>query len=222
MFITFEGIEGSGKSTQIKMLARALKKRGQHVVLTREPGGTKIGGHIRKILLDARNHKIDPLSELLLYYADRAQHVREFIKPKLDKGCIVICDRFDDATLAYQGFGRGLKRPWLDGLRKIVLGRLRPDLTILMDLDVHVGLKRARGRALKLAKNKREDRLEREAMRFHQKVRRGYLTLARLGKKRFCVVDAARGTQEIHNDIVDIVMRVLRSRHRTSNIKHRT
>lgn len=205
MFITFEGVEGSGKSTQIKWLARELKKRGCRVVVTREPGGTFIGADIRKILLDARNHKLDPLCELLLYYADRAQHVNEFVIPKLKAGFVVICDRFDDATQAYQGCARGLDARWLTGLRKIVLGRLKPDLTILMDLDVQVGLKRARGRASKLVAHKREDRLEREAYAFHQKVRRGYLTLARREKKRFRIVDAAREAKEIHREILGIV-----------------
>ncbi len=209
MFITFEGVEGSGKSTQIKRLARELKRRGVKVYLTREPGGTVIGTSIRKILLDARNHKLNPLCELLLYYADRAQHVREDILPRLKKGEVVICDRFDDATVAYQGFARGLNKKWLAGLKKIVLENLKPDLTILMDLDVTTGLKRAKGRAQKLAKHKREDRLEREKLDFHKRVRRGYLTLAKGEPKRFYTVSAGRDAGEIHKEILAVVVKKL-------------
>ena len=145
-FITFEGIEGSGKSTQISLLANYLTARGIRHVLTREPGGTVIGDQIRKILLDPANRLLDPTAELLLYGASRAQHLREIILPALASGMIVLCDRFSDATLAYQGYGRGLDIELIRSLDRIVTAGMRPDLTVLFDIEAIRGITRARGR----------------------------------------------------------------------------
>src|SRR5512145_1232018 len=135
LFITFEGIEGSGKSTQISLLRDHLIRMGRDVVLTREPGGTPIGDQVRKVLLDPANKALDPTAELMLYAASRAQHLREVIRPALASGAVVLCDRFSDATLAYQGYGRGLSVPVIEELDRIVTSGLKPDLTILFDID---------------------------------------------------------------------------------------
>ena len=197
MFITFEGIEGSGKSTQIKLLAERLKSKGHQVVVTREPGGTPIADQIRKILLDAANKNLAPLCELLLYYAARAQHVEEVIAPALKQNKIVLCDRFVDASVAYQGYARGLDLTFIEKLGQVALKGIKIDLTFLFDLPVAVGLTRARGRASTLAKELREERFENEETAFHEKVRQGYLTLARKEPKRFVVVDGALGVEEL-------------------------
>jgi dTMP kinase len=146
VFVTFEGIEGSGKSTQIGLLADHLTTLGRPVTLTREPGGTPIGDQVRKILLDPASKGLDPVAELLLYAASRAQHLREVILPALEKGRVVLCDRFSDATLAYQGHGRGLDIDMIRALDRIVTGGRLPDLTILLDIGAAAGLARARGR----------------------------------------------------------------------------
>jgi dTMP kinase len=208
-FITFEGIEGSGKSTQIVMLANYLKSRGNSVVLTREPGGTPIGDQIRKILLDPANKALDPSAELLLYAASRAQHLSEVILPAFAAGTIVLCDRFSDATLAYQGYGRGLDREMIRGLERIVTAGMRPDLTVLLDIDAAAGLARARGR-----NNSRglegEARFENEEITFHERVRQGYLALARQEPGRIRVVDASPTPDAIQNNIRKIIDGVLR------------
>ncbi len=204
MFITFEGIEGSGKSTQIVMLANHLSAQGRLVTLTREPGGTAIGDQVRKILLDPENTALDPRAELLLYAAGRAQHLAELIAPELSEGKIVLCDRFSDATLAYQGYGRGLDRAMIRSLDRIVTNGLRPDLTVLLDIDAEAGLERARGR------NKRsgleaEARFENEKLAFHQRVREGYLELAREEPGRFRVIDALPEPETIQGRLRKIV-----------------
>lgn len=144
-FITFEGIEGSGKSTQIVLLANYLMAHKKQVTLTREPGGTAIGDQVRKVLLDPANSLLVPSAELLLYAAARAQHLEELIRPELEAGKIVLCDRFSDATLAYQGYGRGLDRGMISDLDRMVTGGIRPDLTVLLDIDAEAGVSRARG-----------------------------------------------------------------------------
>jgi dTMP kinase len=208
MFITFEGIEGSGKSTQIIRLADYLKSHGNKVVLTREPGGTPIGDKIRKILLDPANKELDPAAELLLYAASRAQHLSEVILPALADGLIVLCDRFSDATLAYQGYGRGVDRKMIQELDRIVTEGIRPDLTLLLDIDVVVGLARARGR-----NNSRgldaEARFENEEIAFHERVRRGYLTLANQEPERIRPVDASLAPSMIEMEIRKIIVSVL-------------
>lgn len=208
-FITLEGGEGGGKSTQADLLARALEAQGRAVVTTREPGGTPLGKKIREILLSGRNHGLAPASELLLYAADRAQHVREVIRPALDQGKIVLSDRFQDSTTVYQGIGRGLNPTWLDLLSEMATEGLKPDLTIILDLDPAIGLKRSHARLQ--SENSSEDRFEKEALEFHQKVRRGFLDLAGKEPGRFVVVDATPAPMEIHEKILKVVqMRLLK------------
>lgn len=202
MFITFEGIEGCGKTTQVKKLKNYLDENGIPNINTLEPGGTDIGQSIRRILLDTNNTNLFPLTELVLYTADRAQHVDEIIKPGLDQGKWVICDRYFDATIAYQGFGRGLDMEIINTLNNKATGGLSPDITILMDCPEEVGINRA------LERNKddlQEDqgRFEKEKMEFHHRVRHGYLTLAEENRDRFIVIDATKSVAEVEADIID-------------------
>lgn len=213
-FITFEGIEGSGKTTQIGLLAEHLDSLGYPVVMTREPGGCPIADKIRAILLDADNSSISPLTELMLYAAARAQHVSEVIIPALRQGNIVLCDRFTDATLAYQGSGRGIARESLDTLNQLACQSLRPDLTVLIDCDVSVGLKRARQR-IELATGPREERFELEALDFHQSVRDSYLEIARKEPARFITVDGSASVEDISEAIVAQVLQ-----NRLNNTSH--
>jgi dTMP kinase len=208
-FITFEGIEGSGKSTQIALLANYLTARGVRHVLTREPGGTLIGDQVRKILLDPANRSLDPAAELLLYAASRAQHLREIIMPALADGTNVLCDRFSDATLAYQGYGRGLDIEMIRSLDRIVTAGMRPDLTLLFDIEAVSGIARARGR-----NNSRgleaEARFENEELAFHERVRQGYLTLVAQEPERIRVVDASSSPEVIQAKVRKIVDERLR------------
>lgn len=208
LFITFEGTEGSGKTTQISLLADHLASAGRTVTLTREPGGTPIGDQIRKILLDPSNKALHPRAELLLYAASRAQHLAERILPALEAGRIVLCDRFSDATLAYQGYGRGLDIGTIRALDQIVTGGMSPHLTVLLDLDVSAGLSRARGRNSS-AGLEHEGRFENEDIAFHDRVRRGYLTLARQDPERVRVVDAARAPDVVQRDVRAIMDELL-------------
>jgi dTMP kinase len=205
MFITFEGIEGSGKTTQIKRLQRVLKNREIPCLITREPGATKIGLQIRAILLDQKNKKLDPLAELFLYLADRCQHLREKITPALAEGRWVISDRFWDATVVYQGLARGLNVKLLKQLRPQILGSVWPDKTFLLDLPVNIGLSRAWERINKSEESQKESRFEQEAKAFHQKIRQGYLTLSPKEPKRFAVIDATLSPDQIHQQIVGIL-----------------
>lgn len=207
-FITFEGIEGSGKSTQISRLQQHLTAHGRPVRLTREPGGTPIGDQVRRILLDPANGLLDPTAELLLYAASRAQHLREVILPELEAGNIVLCDRFSDATLAYQGYGRGLSIPTIRELDRIVTAGLRPVLTVLLDLTVEAGLGRARGRNTSQGLHA-EARFENEDLVFHNRVRDGYLRLAQEEPDRIRIVNAARTPDEIQKDVRKLVDEVL-------------
>jgi dTMP kinase len=208
VFITFEGIEGSGKSTQIVLLAKYLSAHAKAVTLTREPGGTEIGDQVRKILLDPANKALHPRAELLLYAAARAQHLEELVRPALAAGNIVLCDRFSDATLAYQGYGRGLDREMIQALDRMVTAAQRPDLTVLLDIDASAGLARARGRNSSRGLEA-EARFENEALAFHERVRQGYLALARQEPGRFRVVNASPATEEIQNNIRTVVEEVL-------------
>jgi dTMP kinase len=207
-FITFEGIEGSGKSSQISLLTDHLRSEHQAVTLTREPGGTPIGDQVRKILLDPGNKALDPSAELLLYAASRAQHLQEVIRPALESGDIVLCDRFSDATSAYQGYGRGLDLTMIHALDRLVTAGLRPDLTILLDVEAVVGLARARGRNNQQGLEA-EARFENEALAFHERVRQGYLTLAREAPDRIKIVDAAQPPLRVQEKIREIVDRCL-------------
>ncbi len=203
VFVTFEGIEGSGKSTQIYMLADYLRTAGRSVRLTREPGGTPIGDRIRKILLDPGSRP-DPKTELLLYAASRAQHLSEVILPGLEAGEIVLCDRFSDATIAYQGYGRGLDRAVIYELDRIVTSGLKPHLTILLDIDARKGLERARSRN-STEGLEAEARFENEDISFHERVRAGYLALAGQEPERIRIVDASRSPEDVHREIRKIV-----------------
>ena len=198
MFITFEGIEGCGKTTQIGFLSRNLKKRGIACIATFEPGGTKVGKQIRKILLDSRNKGLTPLAELMLYEADRAQHVEELIEPALRQGFWVLSDRFFDATVVYQGFARGQDGNLIGFLNKKAAHGLVPDLTFLLDCPVEVGLARATSR-----NNRGQDRFEQEKLEFHRKVRKGYLELARKFRKRFVVIDATQSVNALKEEILE-------------------
>ncbi len=209
VFVTFEGIEGSGKSTQIGLLADYLTTLGRPVTLTREPGGTPIGDQVRKILLDPASKGLDPVAELLLYTASRVQHLREVILPALEKGRVVLCDRFSDATLAYQGHGRGLDIDMIRALDRIVTGGRLPDLTILLDIGAAAGLARARGRNSS-RQLEHEGRFENEEAAFHHRVREGYLALAKEQPERFRVVDASRSPDEVGQEIREIVDDMLR------------
>ena len=197
-FISLEGIEGTGKSTQAKLLSDYLKEKGFDVVLTEEPGGTQIGLKIRELLLSVEHKGMTAVTELLLYNASRSQHIREIILPAISRGAIVITDRFTDSTIAYQGFGRGIDQGLIDSIDLIATERLRPDITILLDLDAEVGLKRNKG-------INKTDRLELEDLEFHQRVRNGYHNLAEKEPERIKLIDASAGIQEIHNRISSII-----------------
>ena len=200
MFITFEGIEGCGKTTQVKRFAKKLKGLGIPLITTFEPGGTRIGKDIRKILLDSRNKNLSPLTELILYAADRAQHVEELIKPALDEGKWVICDRFFDATVVYQGIARGQDMELIRALNEQATQGIQPDITFLLDCPVDMGLHRALERN-EAQSQKGQDRFEREAIEFHRAVREGYLDLARKNQNRFVIVDATLPKDEVEKKI---------------------
>jgi dTMP kinase len=200
VFITFEGIEGCGKTTQVKLLAGRLKTHRIPVLATREPGGTAIGKTIRRILLDARNTAISPKSEWLLYAADRAQHVKEVIHPGLLEGKWVLCDRFMDATEAYQGRARGQDTQLIRVINDLVVQGATPDLTVLLDLPVEIGLERALRRN-SISNAGTQDRFEREHLSFHRKVRKAYLELAQREKNRFVVVKGDSGEKEVEDAV---------------------
>lgn len=204
-FVTFEGIEGSGKTTQIARLAERLDEAGEPAVVTREPGGSPLGRRLRSLLLGAEIARIDPMAELLLYVADRVQHLRELVEPALASGSHVLCDRFLDATLAYQGYARGLDLELIRLLhQKPPLDR-RPHRTILLDLDPELGLSRARRRNGELGIDSEEGRFEREALAFHRRVREGYLALADAEPFRFRIVAAEGTSDEIAARVADLL-----------------
>jgi dTMP kinase len=192
-FITFEGIDGSGKTTQMRLLVQRLQTQGRDVLEAVEPGGTAVGRQIRHILLDAANQDLRPTTELLLYFASRAQNVEQCILPALAAGQIVVCDRFTDSTLAYQGYARGLGAETVLALDRIACRGLTPDLTLLIDLDLDTALARAHKRNAGGATD--ETRMDDQSREFHQKVRDAYLALAKQHAGRFRVIDG-RGTPE--------------------------
>jgi len=211
LFITFEGVEGSGKTTQIQRLKKYLSQKGIHCKVTREPGGCSIGEKIRKILLNPDHREMVPATELLLYEAARAQHVKEVIKPFLEKEGVVLCDRFSDATLAYQGYGRRIDLKWIQRLNHLSSQAIRPDVTFLLDCPSDVGLKRAiqRNRTLK---QEREERFEREEIEFHRRVRKGYLAIARKEPRRVKVIDTRQGEEKVFEKIRKIVDNLLKGK----------
>lgn len=202
LFISFEGVEGSGKTTQAKKLVTLLRSNGRSCVLTKEPGGTPLSDRVRAILLDPQEEGMDALTELFLYAASRRQHVVEVIRPGLDAGAVVVTDRFTDATLAYQGYGRALDLQTLTMLNDLATGNLYPRLTVIFDLPESVGLDRARSRNATSDDLQRESRLEGEDLRFHRRVREGYLALAEGSPERYLVVDASGTVDEVFDRLL--------------------
>jgi len=209
MFISLEGIEGCGKTTQLEGLSTFLKEKGRPFVVTREPGGTAIGEKIRSILLDPASKELVPAAELLLYMADRAQHIHSLIKPRLAEGKIVVCDRYFDATVVYQGFARGLGIGFIRDLHRTILGDLIPDITLLLDLPPRIGLARARQELDNGNRSETESRFEEETISFHEKVRAGYLELARREPQRFKIIDASQKIDEVQRDIRKVLAEYL-------------
>ena len=205
IFITLEGGEGAGKSTHLAFVQKWLQQTGRKVVVTREPGGTELGERIRELLLHARDIDISSESELLLMFAARAEHLHKFIKPALSKGKTVLCDRFTDATYAYQGGGRGMSRERITLLETWVQGDLRPDLTLLLDVPVEVGLERAGNRSA-------PDRFEREDGEFFQRVRKAYLDAAAREPERIRVVDASQSLEQVEQQIAKILQETIHAR----------
>ncbi|NDV19821.1 dTMP kinase [Pseudodesulfovibrio sp. JC047] len=201
MFITFEGIEGTGKSTQITKIKDYYESLGKTVFLTKEPGGSRVGTELRKMLLHVDNKDITPITELFLYLADRAQHIEQVIRPALDAGDVVLCDRFADSTIVYQGYGRGLDTTILKQLNEVAVNGLWPDLTVVLDIDPEIGLKRATLRNIEDGKAKEEGRFEAEHLSFHNRIREGYLTWAALNHDRMEVVDASATPDEVFEKI---------------------
>jgi dTMP kinase len=206
-FITFEGIDGCGKSTQLRLLASALRLQGLEVVTTREPGGTTLGQRLRAALLDV-DEQVDPLAELLVFAADRAQHVRQHLRPALKTNHVVLSDRYADATVAYQGAGRGFDRKLIDEIVQLATEGLKPDLTLIFDLSVPESITRTRRRE----ENKQKDRLDIEDSDFHARVRNAYLEIAKAEPDRVRIIDARGSTEETHNVVKKIVMPILKER----------
>ena len=205
-FITFEGGDGTGKSTQLQALESYLSGRGKSCLLTREPGGTSLGKLIRRLLLEVGKQPITSPTELFLYLADRAQHIREIVAPAIAQGKIVLCDRHTDSTLAYQGYGRGIDIALLQHLNDVASIGIKPDLTFLFDCPVDVGLSRIAQRHLQAASDTHpEDRFEREELEFHERVRAGFLELARAEPQRFRIIDASRSVAEVTHQIKTII-----------------
>jgi dTMP kinase len=206
-FITFEGIDGCGKSTQLRLLASELRVRGVTVVTTREPGGTPLGQRLRAALLDVQE-QVDPLAELLVFAADRAQHVRKHLRPSLAANQVVLSDRYADATVAYQGAGRGFAPDLIQEIVQLATEGLKPDLTLLFDLSVAESTVRTRRRV----ESKRTDRLDIEDAEFHTRVRNAYVEIAKAEPARVKVVDARGSVQETHLAVMDIVIPFLKKR----------
>jgi dTMP kinase len=210
-FITFEGLDGTGKSTQMRKLAVALREAGHEVIETREPGGTATGEKIRRVLLDSRTAGLDPLAEMALMFASRAQHIAEVIEPGLAAGAIVLCDRFTDSTEAYQGSGRRLGSEPVLELHRVLCGNLQPDLTVLLDSNPNTSVSRARRRNKRDSKNggrsHDENRFEQETRAFFGRVRDGFAAIAKRETRRVVTVDARGTPGQTHQRILDVVRR---------------
>ena len=198
LFITFEGPDGCGKTTQMNLLAQYFEKKGKKVVLTREPGGKGLGEKVREILLNY-NGEVSDRCESFLFLADRAQNIDIIVKPAVEKGEIVLCDRHIDSTVAYQGYGRGLDLNEINILNNLATGGKKPDLTLVFDVDVETSMKRV---------GKEKDRMESAGIEFHNRVRNGYLELAKQEPTRIKVLDATKTIEEIHEKVVEIVERL--------------
>jgi dTMP kinase len=214
-FITFEGIDGSGKSTQMRMLASDLRVKGLDVLTTMEPGGTPLGRRLREAFLETEE-SVDPLAELLLFAADRAQHVRFLIKPKLEEGKIVISDRYADATYAYQGGGRGFSKEMVNKVIELATDNLKPDLTLFFDLPIEIALSRTKKRT---DSGQQKNRMDAETTEFYKRVREAYLELSRNESKRFKIVDASPSIEEIHSKVTEIVIKFIAGKHSAEKVK---
>jgi len=201
LFVTFEGIEGSGKTTQIKMAGDYLKKNAVPFVITSEPGDTPAGKELRRILLDRTTLSLSGRTEVLLFAADRAQHMAEVIVPAMQRGETVLCDRFSDATIAYQGYGRKQDIKSIREICDFASRSLVPDMTFLFDISADRGLGRVTDRALKAGDVPLEDRFEREHLKFHETIRSGYLILAKDDPDRFRIIDSTRDIDEVHSEV---------------------
>ena len=199
MFITFEGPDGSGKTTQMDLLMPFLAEKGLDTVRTREPGGTDIGDQIRSVIMNMKNKSMHPRSEILLFCASRAQLVEELIRPSLSEGKLVLCDRYADSTLAYQGYGHGLDRDALIRLLDFATGGLKPDMTLLFDISAEAGLRR------RLTNHEEWNRMDDYALQFHERVRSGYLAMAAAEPERWVVINADRTPDEIHAEVVSVL-----------------
>ncbi|HZO99544.1 MAG TPA: dTMP kinase [Terriglobia bacterium] len=203
IFITLEGIDGTGKSTQLRLLVRHLRQLGYPVRPTREPGGTRVGERIRSILLASTTEKLAPLAELALIYAARAQHLEEVVRPALERGEVVVSDRYNDASFAYQGYGRKLGTRVVRAFDRTVCGGTQPDLTLLLDQPPEAALGRAKGRESR--RKSRLGRFEAQGLQFHARVRRGYLAIARREKRRVRIIKADRSVDEVQASIRRVV-----------------
>ena len=210
LFITLEGIDGTGKSTQVRRLVRYLRGLGYPVRGTREPGGTPVGDRIRSILLASSTGNLDPRAELALMYAARAQHLQDVVRPALARGEVVVSDRFNDASFAYQGYGRKLGVETVRAFDRIVCGKTQPDLTIILDLDPRSSLARAQGREIR--RNSRNGRFESQGLKFHQRVRAGYLAIARKEPRRVKIVCADRPVEVVQTEVRRLVKEFLARR----------
>ncbi len=204
MFITFEGPDGSGKTTQLERLMPVLAAYGMDTVRTREPGGTFIGDQIRSVIMNMKNKSMHPRAEILLFCASRAQLVEELIRPSLAEGKLILCDRYADSTMAYQGYGHGLDRDALTRLLDFATGGLKPDLTLLFDISAEAGLRR------RLTNHEEWNRMDDYALQFHERVRNGYLAMAAAEPERWAVINADRTPDEIHADVVSVLMKKLK------------
>ena len=211
MFITFEGMEGSGKSTVMARIGKWLEDSGHAVVYTREPGGSRLGTLLRGILLDARNSDIVPAAELFLYLADRAQHAANVVRPALERGAFVLSDRFADSTIVYQGYGRGLDIAELDHLNRIAVDGVWPAMTLLVDVEPAIGLARATSRNAEEGKTLSEGRFEAESLAFHARVREGFLDWAANHPERFVVIDGSKDQDTVFAQARDAVRERLAS-----------
>lgn len=207
LFISFEGLDGSGKTTQIAMLAQRLRAAGHDVLLTREPGGTAIGDQIRAILHDLHNTEMTALAEFLLYSASRAQLVRQVIRPHLERGGTVLCDRFADSSMAYQGYGRQLDLDWIRQVTRLVTEGLMPHFTVYLDLPAEIGL--ARKQAAFVAQQGERNRLDMQPLAFYQRVRDGYLHMAHAEPQRWLVIDATQSIDQVEQDIWERLQQAL-------------